>query len=52
LPVQVAVKVTLAPGTGNALLVASTHETPAGGCQLMFTEVGELVLLPLLADTE
>ena len=49
---QVAVNVMLAPATGNAVLVASTHETPAGGCQLMFTEAGELLLLLLRADTE
>lgn len=49
---QLALKVMLVPTTGNALLVAGTHETAPAGCQLMFTEVGELVLLPLLAETE
>jgi hypothetical protein len=49
---QVAVNVMLVPAAGRALLAPSAHDTPAGACQLMFTEVGELVLLPLLADTE
>ena len=49
---QVAVNVMLVPATGDELLASSTHDTPVGACQLMFTAVGELVLLPLLAVTE
>jgi hypothetical protein len=53
LPVQVAVNVMLVPATGNALLVASVHDTPVDvACQSMFKAVTTLVLLPLLADTE
>jgi hypothetical protein len=51
--VHVAVNVMLVPATGNALLVASVHDTPVDvACQLMFKTVATLVLLPLLADTE
>jgi hypothetical protein len=50
--VQVVVNVMLDPATGDESLAASTHDTPPGGCQLMFTAVGALVLVPLLAETE
>jgi hypothetical protein len=50
--VHVAVNVMLVPATGNALLVASVHDTPLGDCQSMFNTAGALMVPVLLADTE